>query len=93
LTSSASCATHLHSETNANGKANGTSTSALDREVYNIEIGKYITDRLFISYTIGVDHEETSALIRYDLNRRFSITGAVDEYRRRRVGIEARFNF
>ncbi len=83
----------LPSETNVNGKSNRASTSALDREVYNIEIGKYVTDRLFISYTIGVDHQETSALIRYDLNRRFSITGAVDEYRRQRLGVEARFNF
>ncbi len=91
----------LTSETSTNGKksgttsgaTNGTATSVNDREVYNIELGKYVTDRLYISYTLGVDHKETSAFIRYDLNRRFSVTGAVDEYHRRRVGVEARFTF
>lgn len=64
-----------------------------DREVYNIEIGKYVTDRLFISYTLGIDHKETSAYFRYDLSRRLSVTGAIDELSRRRIGIETRFNF
>ncbi len=67
--------------------------SALDREVYNIEIGKYVSDRLFISYTMGLDHKETSAYMRYDITRRLSVTGAVDELNRKRVGVEARFNF
>lgn len=75
------------------GSTNGTATSVTDREVYNIEIGKYVTDRLYISYTLGIDHKETSAFLRYDLSRRFSVTGAVDEYHRRRVGVEARFTF
>lgn len=91
----------LPSETTTNGKTsgttsgttNGTAASVTDREVYNIELGKYVTDRLYISYTLGVDHKETSAFIRYDLSRRFSVTGAVDEYHRRRVGVEARFTF
>lgn len=76
------------------GTTTSTSTAAADdRQVYNVEIGKYITDRLYLSYTVGLDHQATSAYIRYDINRRLSFTGAIDEYSRRRVGVEARFTF
>jgi translocation and assembly module TamB len=69
------------------------SAASDDRQLYNVEIGKYITDRLYLSYTVGIDHRETSAFFRYDINRRLSLTGAIDEYNRRRVGVEARFTF
>ncbi len=80
------------------GSSSGTTSTAGtavadDRQVYNVEIGKYITDRLYLSYTVGLDHQATSAYFRYDLNRRLSVTGAIDEYSRRRVGVEARFTF
>jgi translocation and assembly module TamB len=80
---------------NDKGVTSGSKSTAstLDREVYNIEIGKYVSDRLFISYTMGLDHKETSAYIRYDFTRRFSVTGAIDEFNRKRVGVEARFTF
>ncbi|MDT8903780.1 translocation/assembly module TamB domain-containing protein [Anaeroselena agilis] len=86
--------------TTTSGKTSGTASGSAstasavaDREVYNIEIGKYVTDRLYISYTLGIDHKETSAFLRYDLNRRFSVTGAIDQYHRRQLGVEARFTF
>lgn len=76
------------------GSGSSSSSSAADeRQLYNVAIGKYITDRLYLSYTFGIDHRETSGYLRYDLNRRFSVTGAIDEYNRRRVGVEARFTF
>lgn len=63
------------------------------REVYNIEVSKYINDRLMVSYTFGVDHNEQSASVRYDLTKKFSLTAGVDRYNRARFGIETRFHF
>ncbi|EAX47474.1 protein of unknown function DUF490 [Thermosinus carboxydivorans Nor1] len=64
-----------------------------DREVYNIEVSKYVNDRLMLSYTLGVGHNERTMGFRYDLTRRFSITGSVDEQNHRRFGLETRFRF
>lgn len=64
-----------------------------DREVYNLEVSKYVTDRLYLSYNMGLDHKEYTASFRYDLNRVVSFTGSVDEQNRRKVGIETRFYF
>jgi translocation and assembly module TamB len=79
--------------TSGTTSTNGKSATVGDREVYNVEIGKYVTDRLFLSYTLGLDHKETSAYMRYDLSPRLSLNWAVDEYYKRRIGFEARFNF
>ncbi|WP_312518387.1 translocation/assembly module TamB domain-containing protein [Anaerospora sp.] len=65
----------------------------IDREVYNLEVGKYITDRLMLSYTMGVDHDERSMGFRYDLSRRFSVTASRDNKDRNLFGLEARFTF
>lgn len=64
-----------------------------DREVYNVEISKYVTDRIALNYTVGIDHKEYTAGFRYEINRRISLTGEVDERNRRRFGIETRFSF
>lgn len=65
----------------------------IGREVYNLEVGKYVTDKLMLNYTMGVDHTQQSFGFRYDLNRRISLTGAVDDQHNNRVGIETRFRF
>lgn len=67
--------------------------SYIDREVYNIEIGKYVTDRLLLSYTMGVDHKAHSMGFQYDLTRKISFTGSIDEQNRSRFGLGMRFNF
>lgn len=64
-----------------------------DREVYNIEISKNVTDKLMLNYTFGVGHNEWAIGFRYDLTRRISVTGSSDEENRRRVGLETRFRF
>lgn len=64
-----------------------------DREVYNVEISKYITDRIMLSYTFGIDNKEYNAAFRYDISKRISLTGAVDELNRYRIGVETRFRF
>lgn len=77
--------------TSANSKSNQESYSG--QEVYNLEISKYITDRLMLSYTMGLDHNGHSMAARYDLNRHTSITGGIDEDNHSRFGIETRFRF
>lgn len=67
--------------------------NTIDREVYNLEVGKYVTDRLMLSYTMGVDHDERSMGFRYDLSHRFSVTGSRDNKDRNMFGLEARFTF
>ncbi|MPM91265.1 hypothetical protein SDC9_138392 [bioreactor metagenome] len=65
----------------------------IGREVYNLEMGKYVTDRLMLNYTMGIDNSHQSFGFRYELNRRISLTGAVDDEHDRRIGIETRFRF
>jgi len=72
---------------------NTTSNLPAGREVYNVEMSKYITDRLMVSYIMGVDHDQHGAAFRYDFNRRLSLTGAVDDLNGSRLGLEARFKF
>lgn len=67
--------------------------NSVGREVYNLEVGKYITDRLMLNYTMGVDHDQHSFGFRYDLNRRISLTGMADNKNTSRIGIETRFRF
>lgn len=72
-------------------------SSAVSKEGYNLEFGKYITDRFMVNYTIGVDHSAYKWDARYDLNRRISLTGKViggrDATPDQVIGLEARFKF
>ena len=72
-------------------------SSAVSKEGYNLEFGKYITDRFMVNYTIGVDHSAYKWEARYDLNRRISLTGKViggrDATPDQVIGLEARFKF
>jgi len=77
---------------NAN-RAGTSSSSNFNKQVYSVEFGKYVTDRLFISYTMGVGHGESNAAFRYDITRRISLTGTVDDQNRKWIGLEARFAF
>ncbi|VBB09254.1 translocation and assembly module tamb [Lucifera butyrica] len=66
---------------------------AINRDVYSLEVGKYVTDRLFLSYTMGVDHTEQSMLVRYDLSPRISLTGSTDTQNNKKLELQARFRF
>jgi len=69
------------------------SNSSLDREVYNVEIGKYINDKTMINYTAGVDHDAYKYGIRYDFNNRWSLTSNIDQDNTTVIGFEARIKF
>lgn len=64
-----------------------------DREMYNLEVGKFISDKMFIGYTMGIDQEERIFNFRYDITSRFSLDGQWDDKRDRRIGAAARFYF
>lgn len=64
-----------------------------DREVYNIEIGKYVTDKLMLKYTTGIDHDSYKVGVQYDFNSKISLTSDIDQDNKSRIGIEARFKF
>ena len=65
----------------------------INREAYNIRFGKYITERLMLSYSMGLDSREYSAGFRYDIRRNISLTGSVDSDKKYRIGLETRFTF
>ncbi|MBP2639145.1 MAG: hypothetical protein H6Q66_96 [Firmicutes bacterium] len=81
------------SATENGSRTTASASSNFNKQVYSVEFGKYITDRLFISYTMGVGHDESSAAFRYDITRRISLTGTVDDQNRKWIGLEARFSF
>ena len=67
--------------------------SNFDREVYNIEIGKYVSDKLMLRYTTGVDGDTYKFGVQYDFNNRISLTSSLDQDNEPSIGIEARFKF
>ena len=67
--------------------------SSQNREVYNLEIGKYVTDKMMLKYTTGIDHNDYYFGVRYDFNNSISLTGDIDQDNKKRFGIEARFKF
>lgn len=67
--------------------------STINQEVYNLVMSKYVTDKLLVSYTLGVDHDKSELSFRYSLNRRISLTGSIDDENQTWFGAEARFRF
>jgi translocation and assembly module TamB len=68
-------------------------SSTINREVYNLEMSKYLTDKFLVSYTMGVDHNKSEIAFRYSLNRNISLTGSIDDEDRTWLGAEARYRF
>ncbi|GMB01317.1 translocation/assembly module TamB domain-containing protein [Pelosinus sp. IPA-1] len=67
--------------------------STVNREVYNLQMSKYLTDKLLINYIVGVDHTKSELSFRYSVNRRLNITGSIDDQNQTWLGAEARFRF
>ncbi len=68
-------------------------SSTINREVYNLEMSKYLTDKLLVSYIMGVDHNKSEVSFRYSLRRNISLTGSIDDENRTWLGAEARYRF
>lgn len=63
------------------------------QEAYNIELGKYLSDKVMISYTQGINHPLRRYSLRYDFNDRFSAILGRNENNHTWVGIESRISF
>jgi len=68
-------------------------TTTVSQEVYNIEMGKYLTDKLLLSYTMGVNHDNRDLALRYALSKNTDLNAAIDEQNRTWFGIETRIRF
>ena len=65
-----------------------------DREAYNITIGKYVTDKVMLRYTHGINHDRHRYSVRYDFDDRFSaVVGHSTEHNNNWIGIESRIRF
>lgn len=61
---------------------------------YNVQIGKYISDKVMLKYTVGVGNKINRAGLRYDFNDRLSMSLEQDMTEHdTRVGMEIRLNF
>ena len=64
-----------------------------NREVYNVEIGKYVTDKVMLKYARGIGYDRNKVSLQYDINDHMSFTGSAADNNAYTVGFEARFRF
>lgn len=64
-----------------------------DREVYNVQMGKYISDKVMLQYKQGINMAKYRYGIQYDLNDRISLTANRNQDRAYIYGVEAQFRF
>lgn len=60
---------------------------------YNLEIGKYLTDKILLSYTVSGYQDYNNVNLRYDLNKRTSLGATFGGINNGLFTIETRFNF
>ena len=65
-----------------------------DREdVYNVQIGKYLTDRFMLRYTKGVGYDGYNFGAYYDVNPHIRLNTNIDEDEELFYGLETHFKF
>ncbi len=60
---------------------------------YNLEVGKYITDKLLINYSMGLDQHNNTIGFRYDLTKNIGVGGSFGGTTKRMLTVETRFAF
>ncbi|MDF2873915.1 MAG: TamB, inner rane protein subunit of complex [Sporomusa sp.] len=60
---------------------------------YNVEIGKYLTDKFLISYSVGLDQHNNSIGFRYDLTKNIGLGGSFGGTAKTLLTVETRFAF
>ncbi|WP_378950978.1 translocation/assembly module TamB domain-containing protein [Pelosinus sp. sgz500959] len=73
--------------------SNSETATTVSQEVYNIEMSKYLTDKLLLTYTMGLDHDKSDLDLSYSLSKRTSLNASIDEKNRTWFGFETRFKF
>ena len=68
------------------------------QEVYNVEVSKYIGDKVEVTYSMGLNRNEYLVEVRYEVTKNFSLNastlnGSVDEKNNSRIGAEYRIRF
>jgi len=71
----------------------GQNERVTDKEVYKLEVGKFITDKFFVSYTMGNSNTGQIFRYRYDITNHLAIDGEFGSKNDKRLGVEARFFF
>lgn len=69
------------------------SRNAEKEEVYNVQIGKYLTDRLMLRYTMGVGYDGYNFGVYYDVNPHIRVITTFDEDKNTFYGLETYFRF
>lgn len=69
------------------------SQSAITQEVYDLEVSKYLTDKLLVNYSIGIDHTSQKFGFRYEFNQQFSIGTSQDSLHHYKVDALAKYQF
>lgn len=62
-------------------------------EVYNVQVGKYLTDRLMLRYTMGVGYDGYNFGVYYDMNPHIRVITTIDEDADTFYGLETYFRF
>ena len=69
------------------------SRNAEKEEVYNVQIGKYLTDRLMLRYTMGVGYDGYNFGVYYDVNPHIRMITTFDKDKNTFYGLETYFRF
>ncbi len=78
--------------TDASGKTQKLQRSD-NEQIYNLEVGKYVTDRIKIGYTTTTNREYYHYKLQYDFSHRINFAATVDKDNDRWYGVEMRFSF
>ena len=73
--------------------SNNETATTVSQEVYNIEMSKYLTDKVLLTYTMGIDHDKSDLGLSYKLSKHTSLNASIDEKNRTWFGFETRFKF
>lgn len=64
-----------------------------DNEVYNVEIGKYLSDKVMLKYTQGINYDYNNVGLQYYINNNLDFSSSVDNGGAFNVKVEMQWNF
>jgi translocation and assembly module TamB len=72
----------------------GAANNAVATEsVYDVEVNKYLTDRISLNYSMGIDYTSQKIGMRYEFNQRFSMGTSFDSRHGFKVDTLAKYQF
>lgn len=80
----------VHNYDTVSGDSNRSSSI---QEVYDLEMSKYLADKLVVNYSIGIDHTSQEIGLRYEFNQQFSIGASHDSLQHYKVDALAKYQF